>query len=52
MNRFRALILLGYLALALAYELSGCLWVPIGIHCVFNGIMAAGMILSNPNSVG
>jgi len=33
------LFMLG-LAFALAYELSGCLWVPIALHAIFNGIQS------------
>ena len=33
----------------LAYELTGCLWVPIVMHALFNGGQVA-LILSNPNA--
>lgn len=33
------LFMLG-LALVLVYELSGCLWVPVALHAVFNGVQS------------
>ena len=40
------------LGLALAYELSGCLWVPIGLHAVFNAIQSYGILFITPNGGG
>ena len=32
------------LMLTIAYELTGCLWVPIAIHALFNAIQTALML--------
>lgn len=38
--------------LVISYEVTKCLWVPIGIHAFFNGIMITAMLLAPPEVQG
>ena len=36
--------------LTIAYEITGCLWVPVGIHAFFN-LANVILLLNQPNAV-